>query len=172
MRSINCIAWKIGWVARWMTSTASSWCLAHCGGGPQAWETDYVTPPVKWREQGQAPEGIVGTQTGKNPTLTHLAPSDVGVPGVPADTIAGATGTHRAGPGRRSGHSRAGSVQASWHVDGSSHFGGMSASELKRRREIEAENAKLKRCMRTLPWKRTTAAGDRRLYRRSAVHPS
>jgi feruloyl esterase len=49
--------------------------MAHCAGGPRAWLTDYVTPLVAWREQGEAPERIVGTQTGEEVSFDHLVPS-------------------------------------------------------------------------------------------------
>ena len=50
--------------------------MTHCAGGPGAWQTDYVTPLVKWREEGQAPERIIGTQPGGSVAFDHLAPSD------------------------------------------------------------------------------------------------
>lgn len=38
--------------------------MVHCAGGPGAWQADYTDPVVKWREDGQAPERIVGTHPG------------------------------------------------------------------------------------------------------------
>ena len=49
--------------------------MTHCAGGPGAWQTDYVGPLVEWRETGIAPDRIIGTQTGKNPVMGHLAPN-------------------------------------------------------------------------------------------------
>jgi feruloyl esterase len=49
--------------------------MTHCRGGPGAWQTDYVKPLVDWREKGLAPDRIVGTQTGRNPSMPHLAPN-------------------------------------------------------------------------------------------------
>ena len=49
--------------------------MTHCRGGPGAWQTDYVKPLVDWRERGLAPNRIVGTQTGRNPAMPHLAPN-------------------------------------------------------------------------------------------------
>ena len=49
--------------------------MTHCRGGPGAWQTDYVTPLIEWRENGRAPERIVGAQTGNNPAMAHLAPN-------------------------------------------------------------------------------------------------
>ena len=50
--------------------------MTHCAGGPGAWQTDYVTPLVKWREQGEAPERIVGRQPGGSVAFDHLTPSE------------------------------------------------------------------------------------------------
>ena len=52
--------------------------MTHCAGGPGAWQTDYVTPLVAWREEGKAPERIIGTQPGTNPQFDHLTPSEAG----------------------------------------------------------------------------------------------
>ena len=46
--------------------------MAHCAGGPGAWQADYVDPVVAWREQGIAPERIVADQPGPVP-MAHLA---------------------------------------------------------------------------------------------------
>ena len=53
--------------------------MTHCAGGPGAWQTDYVTPLVNWREQGEAPDRIIGVQPGANVAFDHLRPSDEGV---------------------------------------------------------------------------------------------
>ena len=50
--------------------------MAHCAGGPGAWQTDYVAPIVKWREEGEAPERLVATQPGTAIPFAHLAPDD------------------------------------------------------------------------------------------------
>lgn len=49
--------------------------MAHCAGGPGAWQADYVEPLVAWREEGEAPERIIATQPGPM-ALPHLAPDD------------------------------------------------------------------------------------------------
>ena len=49
--------------------------MAHCAGGPGAWQTDYVAPIVKWREQGEAPDRLVAAQPGPIP-FPHLAPDE------------------------------------------------------------------------------------------------
>jgi len=36
--------------------------MGHCLSGPGAWQADYVNAIVRWREQGIAPERIVGTR--------------------------------------------------------------------------------------------------------------
>lgn len=36
--------------------------MGHCLSGPGAWQADYVSAIVRWREQGIAPERIVGTR--------------------------------------------------------------------------------------------------------------
>ncbi|MEM7294896.1 MAG: tannase/feruloyl esterase family alpha/beta hydrolase, partial [Pseudomonadota bacterium] len=54
--------------------------MTHCAGGPGAWQTDYVTPLVQWREQGKAPDRIVGKQPGGKTAFNHLAPSDGSAP--------------------------------------------------------------------------------------------
>ncbi len=46
--------------------------MTHCAGGPGAWEADYVTPLVAWREQGKAPDRIIAKHLGN--TETHLTP--------------------------------------------------------------------------------------------------
>jgi len=46
--------------------------MSHCAGGPGAWQADYVTPLVTWREQGKAPDQIIA-QHDEN-TATHLTP--------------------------------------------------------------------------------------------------
>ena len=56
--------------------------MTHCRGGPGAWQTDYVTPLVAWRENGVAPDRIVGTQTGKDPATAYLAPNSNSQAGV------------------------------------------------------------------------------------------
>lgn len=50
--------------------------MTHCAGGPGAWQTDYVTPLVTWREEGKAPDRIIGRQPGGNVAFDHLAPSE------------------------------------------------------------------------------------------------
>ncbi len=50
--------------------------MTHCAGGPGAWQTDYVTPLVDWREGGKAPERIVGTQPEQKVSFAHLAASE------------------------------------------------------------------------------------------------
>ncbi len=52
--------------------------MTHCAGGPGAWMTDYVTPLVTWRESGEAPDRIVGAQTGKPIPFPHLMVSPAG----------------------------------------------------------------------------------------------
>ncbi len=47
--------------------------MAHCAGGPGPWQADYVKPLVAWREDGKAPERIVGAQPGPV-AFDHLAP--------------------------------------------------------------------------------------------------
>lgn len=54
--------------------------MTHCAGGPGAWLTDYVTPLVSWREEGNAPERIIGTQPGSNVNMAHLAPGEGSAP--------------------------------------------------------------------------------------------
>ena len=34
--------------------------MTHCAGGPGPWQVDYVNPLVAWREEGKAPERIIG----------------------------------------------------------------------------------------------------------------
>ena len=36
--------------------------MAHCAGGPGAWVTDYIDPLIKWVEQGDAPDHIIGSR--------------------------------------------------------------------------------------------------------------
>ena len=47
--------------------------MTHCAGGPGPWQVDYVKPLVAWREEGKAPERIIGTQPGPV-EFDHLAP--------------------------------------------------------------------------------------------------
>lgn len=49
--------------------------MVHCAGGPGPWEADYVAPIVAWREDGVAPDSILGTQPGPVP-MAHLAPDE------------------------------------------------------------------------------------------------
>ena len=49
--------------------------MVHCAGGPGPWEADYVDPIVAWREDGIAPDSILGTQPGPVP-MAHLAPDE------------------------------------------------------------------------------------------------
>ena len=54
--------------------------MVHCGGGPGAWQTDYVDPLVRWRESGEAPERIVATQPGAV-SMPHLDAEQQAEPG-------------------------------------------------------------------------------------------
>lgn len=47
--------------------------MTHCAGGPGPWQADYVKPLVAWREEGKAPERIIGEQPGPV-DFDHLAP--------------------------------------------------------------------------------------------------
>ena len=47
--------------------------MVHCAGGPGAWQTDYVDPLVRWREEGVVPERIVAEQPGPV-SMEHLVP--------------------------------------------------------------------------------------------------
>ena len=49
--------------------------MVHCAGGPGPWEADYVDPIVAWREDGIAPDSILGTQPGPV-AMAHLAPDE------------------------------------------------------------------------------------------------
>ena len=49
--------------------------MVHCAGGPGPWQADYVSPIVAWREEGVAPDRIIGTQPGPTP-MAHLAPDE------------------------------------------------------------------------------------------------
>lgn len=49
--------------------------MAHCAGGPGAWQADYVDPLVAWREEGTEPDRIIATQPGHG-MLPHLAPDE------------------------------------------------------------------------------------------------
>ena len=49
--------------------------MVHCAGGPGPWQADYVAPIVAWREDGVAPDSILGTQPGSVP-MAHLAPDE------------------------------------------------------------------------------------------------
>ena len=54
--------------------------MTHCAGGPGAWQTDYVTPLVNWREAGVAPDRIVGRHPGSDIPMAHLTPSTGSAP--------------------------------------------------------------------------------------------
>ena len=49
--------------------------MVHCAGGPGPWQADYVDPIVAWREEGIAPQRIIGRQPGPEP-MAHLVPDE------------------------------------------------------------------------------------------------
>lgn len=49
--------------------------MVHCAGGPGPWQADWIAPLVAWREEGVAPEQIIGTQPGPV-EMAHLAQED------------------------------------------------------------------------------------------------
>jgi feruloyl esterase len=50
--------------------------MVHCAGGPGPWQADYVDAIVRWTEEGEAPERIIGTHPADAAPMDHLSPGE------------------------------------------------------------------------------------------------